>query len=104
VTLLIVALAVWGLVASDHLIRKVMCLAMLESMVILEFLRLGMVEDGSAPILGGGPSSPMVDPLPQALMLTAIVIGVCFNALAAALIVRLRASGRSLRASELHDD
>ncbi len=45
----------------------------------------------------------MVDPLPQALMLTAIVIGVCFNALALALIVRVARERGTMSGSELHD-
>ncbi len=38
----------------------------------------------------------MVDPVPQALMLTAIVIGVCVTALALALAVRLYKATGSL--------
>lgn len=101
--LLIIALAVYGLVASDHLIRKIMCLSIIESMIILAFLDTGGAAGASAPILGPGAPTPMVDPMPQALMLTAIVIGVCFNALALAFIVRVHREHGTLNASELHD-
>ena len=99
---LIVATALYGLIVCDNLIRKVMCLAMLESMVILVFLASGYVEGGLAPILETGHETS-VDPLPQALMLTAIVIGVCFNSLALAFIVRVHQARRTLEASRFND-
>ena len=101
-SLLIVALAVYGLVVSDNLIRKIMCLTILESMIILAFLGTGYAEGRTAPILSDT-TCPMVDPVPQALMLTAIVIGVCFNSLALAFIVKLYQKSRTLNASELHE-
>ncbi len=103
-TALIMVVAAYGLITSDHVIRKFMCLVVLDSMVILEFLGSGSLPEGRAPILDAAASGPMVDPLPQAMMLTAIVIGVCFNALAAAFIIRLHRSGRPLYASQLYDD
>ncbi len=100
--LLIAAVALYGLIVSDNLIRKVMCLAMLESMVILVFLGAGYVEDGLAPILSENVALT-VDPLPQALMLTAIVISVCFNSLALAFIVRVHQKHHTLEVSRLND-
>lgn len=102
IVLLISAVTLYGLIVCDNLIRKVMCLAMLESMVILVFLSSGYVEGGVAPILTEN-AELKVDPLPQALMLTAIVIGVCFNSLALAFIVRVYQAKRTLEASRLHD-
>lgn len=101
--LLILALAAYGFVASDHLIRKLMCLAIIESTIILAFLDAGYAARGRAPILDPAVDTAMVDPLPQALMLTAIVIGVCFNALALALIVRVARERGTMSGSELHD-
>ncbi len=101
--LLIIALATYGLITTDHLIRKIMCLAIIESMIILAFLGVGYAEGGLAPLLSPGEQIPMVDPMPQALMLTAIVIGVCFNALALAFIVNLHRQTGRLNASEFHD-
>lgn len=100
--LAIVALAVWGLIVSDNLIRKVMCLSILESMIILAFLWTGFAEECVAPILDES-GAAYVDPVPQALMLTAIVIGVCFNALALGFIVRVYQHHGTLRVSELRE-
>jgi len=103
VKLLILAIAAFGFIASDHLIRKLMCLAIIESTIILAFLDAGYAARGRAPILDPTSAAAMVDPLPQALMLTAIVIGVCFNALALAVIVRIAREHGSLSGSQLHD-
>lgn len=101
-SLAIVALAVYGLIASENLIRKVMCLVIVESMIILAFLGTGYAEARGAPLLGV-PGQLYVDPMPQALMLTAIVIGVCFNSLALAFIVKVYQQHGTLRASDFHE-
>ncbi|MCX7819564.1 MAG: cation:proton antiporter subunit C [Kiritimatiellae bacterium] len=102
-SVLIIALALYGFIASDHLVRKVMCIALIESTIILAFLDAGYAARGRAPILDPAAEIAMVDPLPQALMLTAIVIGVCFNALALALIVRVGRQRGTMSGSQLHD-
>ncbi|MFW5800898.1 MAG: sodium:proton antiporter [Spirochaeta sp.] len=108
ILLLIIGIAVYGLIVSTNLIRKVMCLAIIESMIILTFLTIGYDETGTAPILQQHPSEitidmPLVDPIPQALMLTAIVIGVCFNSLALVFIVRLHQHTGTIEVGELDE-
>ena len=100
--LLIILIALYGLINSPNLIKKAMCLSIIESMAILQFLGVGFHRQGAAPILHQGPVD-FVDPVPQALMLTAIVIGVCFNALAVALIVKLYKQRGTVDVRELHD-
>lgn len=100
---LIIAIAAFGFISSEHLVRKLMCLAIIESTIILAFLDAAYAARGRAPILDPAAETTMVDPLPQALMLTAIVIGVCFNALALALIVQIARERGTASGSELHD-
>jgi multicomponent Na+:H+ antiporter subunit C len=97
-----ILLSLYGLIASDNLIRKVMCLNILESLIILLFLQLGYSGESPAPILEEGVFT-YVDPLPQALMLTAIVISVCFNSLALAFIVRINENYGTVRSSKLYE-
>jgi len=101
--LVIIAVGLFGVITADNLIKKVMCLTIVENMVILSFLGVGFRKGATAPILTDSSLGPFVDPLPQALMLTAIVIGVCFNALAIACIVRLYQKTGSVLVSELHE-
>jgi len=102
IILLILLVGIYGVITSRNLIRKIMCLALVESTIILQFLGLGYRSLATAPILNQGPEG-FVDPVPQALMLTAIVIGVCFNSLATALIVRLHQQRGSVDLGDLHD-
>lgn len=78
----------WGLIAKKHLIKKIFSLTILNSSVVILFILEGSRIGINAPILKDGLQN-IVDPVPQALMLTAIVIGVCITALALALSFRL---------------
>lgn len=77
-----------GMIFSRNLIRKVMALNMLNSAVIILFIFFGSLKGTHAPILVSN-ETDVVDPIPQALMLTAIVVGICVTALALAFIYRL---------------
>lgn len=70
-------IGVHGLITSRHLFRKLLAINLMLSAVFLLLLAT------SAPI-GSAP-----DPVPQALVLTGIVIGVSSTAFALALMVRL---------------
>lgn len=100
--LIIIAIGVFGLITADNLIKKVMCLSIIESTVILSFLGIGYIPGAFAPI-ATSLDAVMVDPVPQALMLTAIVIGVCFNAVAIACIVKLYQQKGTIEVSLLYD-
>ena len=84
-TLFLVGL--WGVVEKANLIKKVMSLSIANSAIVLLFVYQGSRSGTTAPITGG--KGPMVDPVPQALMLTAIVVGICVVTLALVLIYRL---------------
>jgi multicomponent Na+:H+ antiporter subunit C len=81
-------LGVWGMVRKDNLIGKVIGLSIVNSALVILFVWLGSLSGSAAPILVEK-AAEVVDPLPQALMLTAIVIGVCLTALALVLVVRI---------------
>ncbi len=108
IILAILGVAIYGLIVCPNLIRKIMCLAMIEGVIILTFLTTGFSEAGIAPILPADDEPlaaeiTLVDPIPQALMLTAIVIGVCFNSLALVFLVRLHERTGTLEVGELNE-
>jgi len=74
-----------------NLIKVIIGLSILETGVNLFLVALGYVRGGTAPIFSDATAEtqPMVDPVPQALVLTAIVIGVAVLALALSLAIRL---------------
>jgi len=80
-------LGLWGLLSYRNLIKKVIALNIMNGAIIMLFLYGGEGDSPgrSAPILVQDVSA-IVDPLPQAMMLTAIVVGVCITALALVLV------------------
>ena len=81
-------LGVWGLLTKRNLIKKVIALSMINSSIVIMFVYLGSLSGKAAPILVAG-ITDIVDPIPQALMLTAIVVGICLTSLALALIYKI---------------
>jgi multicomponent Na+:H+ antiporter subunit C len=80
----------YGAVTMRNLIKIAISLSIMEFSTFLFFALLGYVKGGVAPIVN--PAEPVkiyVDPLPQALVLTAIVIGLATTALLMAVIIRL---------------
>ena len=76
---------------KHNLIKVIIGLSIMDTGINLLLIAIGYLRNGTAPIF----SSPevesvlMVDPVPQALVLTAIVIGVAVLALALSLAIRL---------------
>ncbi|MBN1687075.1 MAG: cation:proton antiporter subunit C [Spirochaetales bacterium] len=78
----------WAVLAKRNLAKKIIGLSLLNTAVVILFVFAGGKDAETAPILLGSPGL-IADPLPQALMLTAIVIGVSVTALALGLVYRL---------------
>ena len=79
------------MLVKRNLIKVIIGLSILETGVNLFLIAVGYINKGTAPIFSKSSveAQLMVDPVPQALVLTAIVIGVAVLALALALVIRL---------------
>jgi len=99
----LILLGVFAMVMYRHLIRIIFGLMLLEAGINLFLITIGYRANAVAPILVDGqiPAAAMVDPIPQALVLTAIVIGVGVQALALALVVKTYQAYRTLDTQEL---
>lgn len=91
---------IWGVISQPNLIKKVVALGIANSAIIMFFVYFGSLLGDTAPILVGPDVRP-VDPVPQALMLTAIVVGICVTALALVLVYRLYRRFGTLDAREI---
>ena len=92
--LLLILVGLYGVVVSRQTLKIVICLLIMNHGVHLLLLLIGFRKQGSPPIVDPNISitefaAGAVDPLPQALVLTSIVIGLGVLALMAALCVRL---------------
>jgi multicomponent Na+:H+ antiporter subunit C len=93
-SLVLFVMGMYCLVAKKNLIKKVVGIVIIEYSVNLFIILVGYRKGGIAPILlKGMEASEMVekgvDPLPQALVLTSIVIGLGVLALMVAICLRL---------------
>lgn len=79
---LLLATAIIGLGLSQNIIKSIMFLNLLQSGVILLFISFNYHENLTAPIILNESSRNLADPLPLALMITAIVIGASITSLA----------------------
>jgi len=90
----LMAIGIYGMVAKKNVIKIIIGLAVTEYAINMFLVVLGWRagENPVAPILAAGQEDFLantVDPLPQALVLTSIVVGLGVLALAVALAVRL---------------
>ncbi len=87
----LIFIGLYIVMAKKNLVKVVIGLSFVDSGINLLLISIGYIKGGTAPIFSRPGISPlkMVDPIPQALVLTAIVIGVAVLALALSLVVKL---------------
>lgn len=80
----------YGVITRRNLIKIAISLSIMEFSVFLILVLIGYVENGKAPIVNlQAEGAIYVDPLPQAMVLTAIVIGLATTAMLMAIAIRL---------------
>jgi multicomponent Na+:H+ antiporter subunit C len=89
------------IIAKQNLIKKLLGLNIMETAVFAFVVTSGMVDGGTAPILGAETAGPFASPLPHALILTAIVVALSITALALCLIIEIYRHCGTIEADEL---
>ena len=91
------------MVLSRHLVRMVLGLSLLTTAVNLVLFQAGRIRSAQPPLIPEGAErlGESADPLPQALVLTAIVIGFALTVILAALALRAWRGHRTLRSDEI---
>ena len=90
----------YTLIASNHLIKKIIGLNIFQTSVFMLYISLGKVAEGTAPIAGDG-IDRYSNPLPHVLILTAIVVGIATTSLALALVIRIKESYDTVQENEI---
>lgn len=92
----------YALVAKQNLIKKLLGLSIFQSAVFLLYIALAEREGATAPIIQDGAADQLyANPLPQVLILTAIVVGISTMALGLAIVVRIREEYDSIEDDEI---
>ena len=84
----VILIGLYTVISHGNLVKKLIGLTLFQVGVFLFFISLGKVDGGSAPIIADGVET-YSHPLPQVLILTAIVVGVATLAVGLALTVRI---------------
>ncbi len=105
---LLVCIGFWGLLTRKDVFRIIISFSLLDTGVHVVMVGIGYVKEGTAPIFDealavAGAASKVVDPVPSALVLTAIVIGLAVTALMLSYAIRLHASKGSLEVDDLKE-
>jgi len=96
-------IGLYAVVTKRNIIRIIIGFSLVEYAVNLFFALVGFKTGGIPPIITevGQPRSNFVDPVPQALVLTAIVIGLATTALMLALAMRIYEKYRTFDITEI---
>jgi energy-converting hydrogenase B subunit E len=104
---LLFIIGVWAMLSRKDIIRIIIGFTIVDTGIHLIIIAIGYVRGGTAPIIDRAVSSApaeyagltslgqVVDPVPSALVLTAIVIGLAVTGLMLAFAVRLNKLGKS---------
>lgn len=102
VFVLLLMIGFYAIVARTNLIKKVIGLSIFQTSVFLMYISMGKVEGGTAPIIVDGLEDAVFSsPLPQVLILTAIVVGISTTALALSMVVRIREEYGTIEEDEI---
>ncbi len=103
----LIVLGLYTVCTKKNLIKIVLGLGITDYGINLLIVSIGFNEGGTAPIyqlsdlLNGVAPQFFVDPVPQALTLTSIVIGACVDAMALSLVVMINRKYKTVNADEV---
>ena len=98
---ILLLVGLFGVLTKKNLIKIILGLSVMQYAINLFLILIGYVNDGSAPIIKDG-ITRYVDPLPQAMVLTVIVIGLATTALLLSIAVKLYRKYKTFDISEIN--
>lgn len=94
----------YAVIAKSNLIKKLIGLSIFQAAVFLLYITMGKVEGGTAPIIQKGVENAVFsNPLPQVLILTAIVVGISTLALGLGIVVRIKEEYDSIEENDIQE-
>ena len=94
----------YAVIAKLNLIKKLLGLSLFQAAVFLLYITMGKVEGGTAPIFQGGVGEQLFsNPLPQVLILTAIVVGISTTALGLGIVIRIKEEYGTIEEHEIQE-
>lgn len=103
--IILLIIGLYGMIMKKNLVKKLIGMTIFQASIILFYISGSIKADAAVPIITGeinnGDPSRYINPLPHALMLTAIVVGVATVGVAFAILVLIYKKYKTLDESEL---
>lgn len=108
VGIVVILIGLWGLLTQKNLIKIVIGFVLFDTGIHIVMVSIGYIKGRTAPILDSAvdinnASNIVVDPIPQALVLTAIVIGLGITALMLSYVLKMYQKRKSLEINNYKD-
>ena len=101
VVVVLMMMGFYIIIAANNLIKKLIGLNIFQVSVFILFISMGYLEGGTVPIYSEA-YTQYASPLPQVLILTAIVVSIATTALGLALVVRIKQAYGSIYEAEIN--
>jgi multicomponent Na+:H+ antiporter subunit C len=100
--ILLLVIGLYAVLVKGNYVKRMIGLGIFQSAVFLLFITMNKLEGGTGPIFRGPPEPGQLfaNPLPQVLILTAIVVGIAVTALGLALSIRIKEEYGSIEESD----
>ena len=103
--LALVVIGLWGMLTQRNMIRMIIGFSLIDTGIHMVMVSIGYVTGGTAPIINDAvplteAANRVVDPVPSALVLTAIVIGLGVTAVMLSFAVRIYKTRKTLMIDE----
>jgi multicomponent Na+:H+ antiporter subunit C len=97
-------IGLYCVLARTNIVKSLIGLSMFQSAVFLLYISMDKVEGGTAPIIQGDVENQIfANPLPQVLILTAIVVGISTTALGLAVAVRIHEAYGTIEEDQIQE-
>ncbi len=98
---ILILVGLWGMLTNKNIIKIIIGFSIVDTGVHLVMVSIGYLKDRTAPILDSAvlkadAVNQVVDPIPSALVLTAIVIGLAVTALMLSYAIKLYEKNKTL--------
>lgn len=102
-TILLFFLGIYGMATCGNYMKKLICMNIMQVAVIFFFLCLGQKNGGTIPVGVEGlfDADDYINPLPHALMLTAIVVSLGTTGVGLSLLMRIKEKYGSMEEEEI---
>lgn len=103
---ILILIGLWGMLTQRHLIRLIIGFSLMDTGIHMVMVALGYITEGTAPIVNeavdkSSAAQLIVDPVPSALVLTAIVIGLAITGMMLSFAVRIYHTRKTLMIDDL---